>query len=208
MRTNSFTTKMSKKSNQELEDIIQDKSEYTDEALQAVIWELEDRELIEKDEIKLEITTQNQSLESDIQISVKADETSESVFEEFELPTLYSKKAIQGFTIFFSPLFGALLLMSNLKAVNKFKARFQVLIFAIGYTILSAVILNYLPKTFFITLIFNLIGYVILVEFFWNSNLGKDVQYTKKQIKKPLIISLLILTLIIFLQFSPIMLGE
>ena len=54
MRTNGFTLKMSKKSNVELEGIIEEKSKYTEEALQAAIWELENRNLIERDEIKLE----------------------------------------------------------------------------------------------------------------------------------------------------------
>jgi hypothetical protein len=191
---------MSKKSNQELEAILQEKSEYTAEALQAAIWELENRNLIQKDEIILEETIPTQ----ETQISEKANE---STFEEFETPILYSKKAIQGFTIFFSPIFGAVLLMSNLKAVNKLKARSQVLVFGIGYTLLSVVILDYLPKNFLITLVFNLIGYVILTEFFWNNNLGKDLQHTKKQIKKPLIISILILLGLVFLLFLPQIVG-
>jgi hypothetical protein len=203
MRTNSFTLKMSKKSNVALEGIIQDKSNYTDEALQAVIWELENRNLIEKDEIILEKSTVKEVM----QISEKINEKNESVFEEFENPILYSKKAVQGFTIFFGPLFGAVLLMFNLKAVNKPKARMQVLIFGIGYTLLSFVGLSYLPKMFFITLIFNVIGYVVLVEYFWNQNLGKELQYTTKEITKPLIISLLILALVLFLQFLPIILD-
>ena len=201
MRTNSFTQKMSKKSNTELEQIIQEKKNYTQEALQAVIWELENRRLIKKGEIKLEETSQNQ----DVQIFEKFKESS---IEELELPILYSKKAIQGFTIFFSTLFGAVLLMSNLKAVNNYKARFQVLVFGIGYTLLSAVVLHYLPKSFFTTLIFNLIGYVILTEFFWNTKLGKDAQYKNKKIKKPLTISLLILLFLILLQFLPLILAE
>ena len=203
MRTNTFTLKMSKKSNAELEGIIQDKSSYTEEALQAVIWELENRNLIEKDEIILEETAAVEG----VQIAEKINEKNESVFEEFENPILYSKKAVQGFTIFFGPLFGAVLLMFNLKAVNKSKARMQVLVFGIGYTLLSFVGLSYLPKMFFITLIFNVIGYVVLVEYFWNQNLGKELQYTTKEITKPLIISLLILALVIFLQFLPIILD-
>ena len=63
MRTNSFTQKMSKKSNTELEQIIQEKKNYTQEALQAVIWELENRRLIKKGEIKLEETLQNQDVQ-------------------------------------------------------------------------------------------------------------------------------------------------
>ncbi len=206
MRTNHFTNTMSKKSNEELDTIIQEKSKYTDEAIQAVIWELENRSLIEKDEIILEKTAlEEESQENSIPKNV--DENTESSFEEFEQPVLYSKMAILGFTFFFSPIFGAILLMSNLKAVNKPVARLQVLFFAIGYTVLSVFVLNYFPKTYFTTLIFNIIGYAVLTEFFWNKTLGKELQYIKKPVSRPLIISLLIISILVFLQFLPQMLG-
>jgi hypothetical protein len=206
MRTNSFTRVMNKKSNTELETIIQGKSNYTDEAIQAVIWELENRNLIEKDEIKLEVTSKNiEQIEN--HISEKVDKKSTNSFEEFETPTLYSKKAILGFAIFFSTLFGAVLLMSNLKTLKKPKERMQVLVFAVAYTMLSVVLLNYLPKMYFTTLIFNLLGYMVLSEFFWNNYIGKDLQYQKKQISKPLIISILILVALIFFQVLPQMLA-
>ncbi len=51
MRTNNFTQNMLKKSNAELENILEDKKTYTDEAIQAVIWELENRNIIEKGSI-------------------------------------------------------------------------------------------------------------------------------------------------------------
>ena len=127
----------------------------------------------------------------------------ESPFEELVQPVLYSKKAIQGFTIFFSTLFGAVLLMSNLKEMNKPKERLQVLLFGIGYTVFTLVLLNFIPRVFFITLIFNIVGYAVLVEYFWNKFLGKETEHQKKAIAKPLIISLCILILIISLQFLP-----
>jgi hypothetical protein len=202
MRTNSFTAKMSKKSNEELETIFEEKSKYTEEAVQAVIWELENRSLIEKTE------TLYQDLEKVDEVAKvsRAKETQEkndSPFEELVLPVLYSKKAIQGFTIFFTTIFGAVLLMRNLKEMNKPKAGMQVLVFGIVYTLFSIILLNYLPKMFFITLIFNLIGYAVLSEFFWNKNLGKELAYNKKKIWKPLFISTLILFLVVFLQFLP-----
>jgi hypothetical protein len=55
MRTNNFTQNMLKKSNRELEHILEAKDTYTDEAVQAVIWELENRNLIERDSIKLAV---------------------------------------------------------------------------------------------------------------------------------------------------------
>jgi len=202
MRTNSFTAKMSKKSNEELETIFDEKSKYTEEAVQAVIWELENRSLIEKMEILYQ-DPEKVGQGTKVTSTKETQEKNESPFEELVLPVLYSQKAIQGFTIFFTTIFGAVLLMRNLKEMNKPKAAIQVLVFGIVYTLFSIILLNYLPKMFFITLIFNLIGYVVLSEFFWNKNLGKELAYNKKKIWKPLFISTLILFLVVFLQFLP-----
>ncbi|QOD59470.1 hypothetical protein H9I45_08805 [Polaribacter haliotis] len=200
MRTNSFTIIMSKKSNAELENIFENKENYTEEAVQAVTWELENRNIIEKSEfimeepkVKTPVTVHKELVKN------KEDE---SPFEDLELPTLYSKKAIQGFTIFFGTLFGMVLLMSNLKKMNQSKVRIEVLVFGIIYAIGSSIlVLNYLPKTIFITLLFNIIGYAILTEYFWNKSLGKDLKHRKKKIWKPLIISLIVVVFVVFLQY-------
>ena len=199
MRTNNFTQNMLKRSNAELENILEDKKTYTDEAIQAVIWELENRNIIEKGSV----THNPVILEKDVLIEEKELDKAyhEASSKAAVLPILYSKRAIQGFTIFFSTLFGAVLLMSNLKKMNKLKARVEVLVFGISYTFLTIILLDYLPKTFFLTILFNLVGYAVLVEYFWNKNLGKDLQHQKKQISKPLIISFAIIGLMILLQF-------
>jgi len=207
MRINSFSTKMSKKSNLELETIFNEKSKYTEEAVQAVIWELENRNLIKKTETLYQDPDKEDSLTLSPS-SKEVSENSESTFEELVLPALYSKKAIQGFTIFFTTIFGAFLLMQNLKQMNKPRARLEVLVFGIVYTLFTIILLNYLPKMFFSTLIFNFIGYAVLSEFFWNKNLGKEFVYNKKQIWKPLFISTLILLLVVFLQFLPQILED
>jgi hypothetical protein len=201
MRINNFTQNMLKKSNAELEHILEAKDIYTDEAIQAVIWELENRNLIEKDTIKLAIIP----VENEISVQEKqpdTENTNESSSEVFDLPVLYSKRAIQGFSILFSTLFGAVLLMSNLKKMNKPKARIEVFVFGIVYTIFTSLLLNYLPKTFFLTLLFNILGYAVLIEYYWNKNLGKEFKYEKKQIKKPLIISLLFTLIMLFILIS------
>ena len=195
MRTNSFTLKMSKNSDRDLETILEEKNKYTKEAIQAVIWELENRNLREKtvileEEVAEEITKNN-----------------EKSIEEIPLPNLYSKKTIQGFAIFFSTIFGAFLLMQNLKEMKKPKARIEVLSFGILFTIVSVILLNHLPKTWFTLLLFNLTGYLILIHFFWNRDLGKDLKYTKKNIWNPLRYAILIIMLLVFLQFLPQILG-
>lgn len=204
MRENSFTKNMRNKSDSELAHIIENKEKYTPEALQAVVWELEERSLIEQGEIdfpefaeipKNETPIQNEELE-------KTALNKENPFEDFEQPTLYSKKAILGFTLFFSTIFGVVLMMYNLKVMKKYKERTQVLLFGILYIVLSYALLEVLPKIYFITLIFNFIGYAILVEYFWNKFLGKDLPHEKKSVTKPLVISLLITVFFVVLIFA------
>ena len=192
------------KSNKELKIILKEKNEYTQEAVQAVIWEMEIRNLIDKTDALYKDTFKENNL---IDPDEKNINNNENPSKELILPVLYSKRAIQGFSIFFTTIFGAILLMQNLKDMQKPLARNQVLVFGILYTTVSAILLNYLPKMFFITLLFNIIGYAVLTEFFWNKHLGNKLEYTKKEIWKPLTISITVLLLLLFLQFLPQILG-
>lgn len=155
---------MAKKSDTALAIVLEQKQKYNREAIQAVIWELEDRNLIKTDSIILDAVP----LERDALVQSQEDSNSEQkeAKENSTVPVLYSKKAILGFTIFFSTLFGVLLLMRNLKKMNHPKVRFEVLVFGISYTLFTMVLANYLPTTLFLTLLFNGIGYVVLIEFF------------------------------------------
>ena len=192
------------KSNKELENILKKNNDYTQEAIQAVIWEMENRNLIDKSDVLYKNTfKENNQIDTD----EKNLDNNENPSKELILPVLYSKRAIQGFTIFFTTIFGAVLLMYNLKEMNKLKERNQVLIFGIVFTILSAILLNYLPKMIFTTLLFNLIGYAILIEFFWKNNIEKELEYAKKEVWKPLTISIIIVLLLLFLQLLPQILG-
>ena len=192
------------KSNKELETILKKNNDYTQEAIQAVIWEMENRNLIDKSDVLYKNTfKENNQIDTD----EKNLDNNENPSKELILPVLYSKRAIQGFTIFFTTIFGAVLLMYNLKEMNKLKERNQVLIFGIVFTILSAILLNYLPKMIFTTLLFNLIGYAVLIEFFWKNNIEKELEYAKKEVWKPLTISIISVLLLLFLQLLPQILG-
>ena len=151
---------MAKKSDASLALVLEEKHKYTEEAIQAVIWELENRNIIEKDSV-----IQNPSVlvsETVVKEGEQDNLLKNSSSEEEEVPPiLFSKRAIRGFTIFFSTLFGVVLLMHNLKKMNKRKARMEVLFFGIFYTFFTMILLSYLPTTLFITLLFNGIGYVV-----------------------------------------------
>lgn len=118
------------------------------------------------------------------------------------LPYLYSKRIILVFALLFSTVFSAVLLMSNLKQVGKNRARLEVLIFAIVFLILTALLLQVLNLPPNYSFIANVIGAAVLNEYFWNKHIGRDTPYKKKSWLKPTVISLAIALFFFFLLFS------
>lgn len=116
-------------------------------------------------------------------------------FEENEItaipPQLYSKGVILAFSVLFSTIFGAVILMSNMKRLQKTKGRLQVLLFGIIYSVGQVFTLNSFESTN-MSIPLNIIGGVVLNEYFWNRYIGKEREYLKKSWLKPAIISGLI----------------
>ncbi|HEY0897036.1 MAG TPA: hypothetical protein VGE15_10840, partial [Sphingobacteriaceae bacterium] len=86
--------------------------------------------------------------------------------EEDHTPELYSQMAITGFSLFFSVIFGAALMMSNLKGNTP--ARWAVLAFAISYTMLSVLVMSAIGTSSLMSIALNGLGGAILTQFFWN----------------------------------------
>ncbi len=109
------------------------------------------------------------------------------------IPTLYSKKAILGFSLFFSAIFGAVLLMQNLKDIGKKKEAGIILLLSSIYTAITIYIVNIPDKpNTSLTYICNIVGGVILTEYFYKKSFPNDKTIGKKKIWKPLILSILI----------------
>ncbi len=106
---------------------------------------------------------------------------------------IYSKKAIWGFSIFFTSIFGGVLLFHNLKDIGKSKEANLILIFSIFFTVISIYIVNIpeKPKTG-LNYLCNMVGGLILTEYFFKKYFPAPDDYDKKKIWKPLIISILI----------------
>ena len=126
------------------------------------------------------------------------DETEEQQPGEQQVD-IYSKWAILGFSLFFSPLAGGILLMLNLRSTGYKKEGNIVLIFSIAYFLLSRTLLGYLTKIlsfpsqnlFIFVLILDIIGGGILAEYFYKKYFPDD-EYEYKGILRPLIVLLLI----------------
>ena len=194
MSKNKFIEKFQDKTDSELRNIISDKKSYAEEARLASIQILKERngnslelETAEKELSKAkekEATIQKQDVEEQKKKNYLTDDPT--------APELHSKRVILVFSAIFSTIFGAVLLMYNMKQTNNGKGRIQVLIFGILYTILIILIANALKTSFNISIILNLIGASVLNEYFWNKFIGKDFLYRKRSWIKPAIISVII----------------
>ncbi len=108
-------------------------------------------------------------------------------------PKIYSKRAIRGFSIFFTSIFGGVLLMQNLIDIGKKKEATHILILSIIFTALTITVVNISGKPqSSLTLLCNIIGGYILSDFFYKRYFPDDEKYEKKKIWRPLIISIFI----------------
>lgn len=122
---------------------------------------------------------------------------------ENNLPKIYSKKAILGFSIFMSVLFGGVLLFLNLIAVKKKKEAYIVLGVSVLLAIFSIIIINIPenPKSS-LAYISGLVGGGILSFYFFPKYFPNEEQYLKNPIWKPLIVALIIMALFIFILLN------
>jgi magnesium-transporting ATPase (P-type) len=108
-----------------------------------------------------------------------------------EAVDIYSRQAILGFSIFFSTIFGGVLLFWNLRNVGYKKAANGALLFSICYSLFCMLLVSSVKTFAFAPLFFNVAGGVILSSYFFPKYFP-DNDYYPKPIWKPLIISLLI----------------
>lgn len=194
MNENYFSHTMSSKTEDELKAVIKNESLVAD-ACQAANWELEKRALIKTEVIepveKTNLEPRKKTNFGNEWFTFRRKQSFITI--DPKAPELYSKQAILLFSILFSTIFGAVLLMSNLKTLRLKNARNQVLWFGIMYTGIIIFIVSYFEIKSNIGMPLNLVGSLILTELFWNRELGKEFSFRKKKIREALFYSILIM---------------
>lgn len=120
---------------------------------------------------------------------------------ENNLPKIYSKRAILGFSIFMSSLFGGILLYFNLIDLKKNKEANIILLISIILTILTYVVVS-IPENPKSSLAYfcGLVGGSILSFYFVPKYIPNEETYPKKQIWKPLIVAIIIVVILVSLM--------
>ena len=203
MNENRFIDKFQQKTDSELEYILENKKNYNEQAVEASIHILKERNGItdKLESIETKINTGKEKKEIAREKIIEEDRKRNNITNDPNAPELYSKKVIMVFCGIFSTIFGAVLLMYNMKQTNNQKARNQVLIFGILYTIITLVIVNLIERAGNLVVIINIAGGGILTEYFWNRFIGKELRHRKRSWIKPAIISVLITIPLILAMF-------
>lgn len=129
----------------------------------------------------------------------------------------FSKRAILFFSIFCTPVWGAVLFSDNLLRTGRKKEGFQVVSFAVLYT--ASI---YLPFRLFIPLLHpaiyagvgivaSTIGGLILSNYFWKKHIGDDTEYTPKPLTGPFIVIILMIiasSFVVLIVMSQYMVTE
>jgi hypothetical protein len=128
----------------------------------------------------------------------------ESIQPEKQPIAIYSKWAILGFSVFFSPVVGSVLLMLNLRTTGNKKAGYLVLLFGIAYKVITGLLLSLIipppkanatiqeflsnPKLIYYSLAVDLLGAAILTEYFFKKYIPNSNSYERKGIGIPLLV--------------------
>ena len=194
MSENKFIEKFQNKTDSELEYILENKKNYDEKAVSASIYILKKRngKSPEIETVENEIKIEKEKKQIDQKKFVEEEKKKNNITEDPNAPELHSKRVIMVFSGLFSTIFGAVLLMYNMKQTENKTGRIQVLIFGISYTIITLLIVNLLNIGGNIALLFNIAGGGILSEYFWNKFIGKEFEHRKRSWVKPAIMSVLI----------------
>ena len=185
---------MSSKSEDGLMDYLINFNKYTADSITAAVDELKRRgkSFTEEElrDIKSKIETRKNAESEDDELFAPKSWKEEGVTDP-KAPLLYSKGTIRFFSIFFSVIFGAILLAHN---INDSKKKWIVIGLGTIYTALTIFILNLTPSNMQISLaaLLNIGGGLGLATTFWDKFVGKEIKYRVKPPWIPLIISLII----------------
>lgn len=198
-----FQKLMSGMSDEGLQEYIDKRENFTPQAIEAAIAEMQKRGRTFTDEELENIRQEFLKKKEEALKSVEPSWSSwkykwqKNVVTDESAPEYYSERAIYMFSIVFSMLFGAILSAINFsRREDNNTGVIEVLGFGICYTSFEVWILSMMHGHSGLGLPLNLGGALIL-QFFWKRHIGPDTKYRAKSIRSPLIISIIISVLVI-----------
>ena len=181
-------------SNRELKEFLQESSNSGGEAHEVALLEAKERG------IRIVAPT---ALSEHPLILTKVDLTSKDQWDadqhttDESAPLLYSKRVIYSFSLFFSVLFGAALIVLNLRALKKPEGVVPTISFSIAYLGTVIFLFDFIESNFNTKVPFSnfisFLGAWLILELVWNKYIGKEIKYRKRAIVIPLLIGVTII---------------
>jgi hypothetical protein len=191
MLASSFKDTLLLMSNRELREFLQDVSIHSPEEQDAAREEAKKRGI---ETTAPSVLTEPQLVLAKVDLDPDDHWGSTQQVEDVSAPLLYSKRAIYTFTFLFSVLFGAFLMVLNLRALRKPEGVVPTVSFSIGYLTTVIVVLNFLESHFKTTLSSSYLvawaGAVLILQLIWNKYIGKEIKYRKRDILVPTIVGI------------------
>lgn len=173
MENNRFIKKFKGKTDEQLNTIASEESFHADDAKAAAVYLLEKRA---------------QGNGADVERVVDLDSMGFEEITDTKKPVLYSKRAINAFSILFSTLFGAVLLFMNAKRVQPKHPKYSILGVGLLYTVGAIYLINQMELPSSASIALNGIGGFILNGYFWNRVIGEQTLYMPRSWWQPLLI--------------------
>jgi len=200
-----FKLRAALKSDEELYNYIDNREKYLPESVEAALAELQSRGTEFSDEELKVIAEDMQARRALAQagssgFSVFSGDWRNSQVEDAEAPSYFSKGSILLFSAIFNVLFGAILLAINLyKTSNKDKI-ILVLLYGLGFTILTVYITTRF-NIFFFPVVGGCIGAYYMELFFWDKYIGAATLYRPRPIWIPLLIGAIMIAVNVAMFF-------
>jgi hypothetical protein len=203
-----FSFLASARSNQELIERIENRQKYMPETVEASLAELQSRGHEFSDEEVKVIREDIQAHRANAAIvsgnlSMFNDEYKNAIVEDPDAPQMYSRRVLYFFTVFFSALFGSIMLSLNARKLGKNSEAAYILIFGVVFTLVQVWIgIHFHPNskdTYGI--IGGLIGAYCLDYFFWKRYIGYGTFYRTRSFVMPLVIGVAIVAVVLVATF-------
>ena len=184
---NFFLRTMADKSDSELQNYIDNKSQFQDAAILAAEWEIEkrnkagtDTKIIEPQKIEKSEVVKKENVRKDLNIT-----------DDPDAPLLYHQKFILIYGVLFSVFAGGILMAMNFKRLGKDQIAWLVVFAALAYSIIQIVTFNQIEaRTASLTFPINYLGLYLLEFFFWKKHVSKNLKYRKRNIWTPLMLGI------------------
>ena len=199
---NQYLTYYKRQPTSELKEIVSEKELYYAEARMAAVLELKKRgEEVSDEEYKALKLLVEKDRQAQIEKTTSAEQ---SKAKPTELPEYYSPAAVLGFSIFFSVIFGGILMFSNLRKAGKKNEAVAVIVMSLCIMLISAFLVHVYKVNQLVGLLTNTVGAVILIEYFWKKHLGYQTKFKRKSLTNAILISLgvsIFLAVVLFYYF-------